>query len=417
MGGKASESFTQLILNAMNHGSARMETHSFSSPTEHIGDSRAWSELLQPPADARKLIKIYFDFHHILTPIFHVPTTLARFEQVLTCESAHQSEHVHTIALMNMICAIAVAHSRSGRGRSDRVEPIARMYYDTAMSLVSPTIFSDWGIEKVQILLLGTRYLQAASYPEECWNTLGLAVRIAYGLELHRPPSSTKFDCIEQEVRKRVWAACYGLDQLLSMIYGRPAGTSAKSSSTPLPEDLDDDCIQPARLLYPSVKSEPTTVSFSLAVSKLYRILESATSQSDPPMLENILRLDEEFEAWSANIPPSLKIFDVKVVGDEIPLILSLRANMVRILIHRQSMVSILSALSGGHNITSISAGKEATGSPGGRLRRSVLHQSRQICVNTAEEIVQLVGQRHEQTKDAMGPSWFNLYYCAYCAA
>ncbi len=152
-------------------------------------------------------------------------------------------------------------------------------------------------------------------------------------------------------------------------------------------------------------------------MSKLYRILESATSQSDPPSLESILRLDEEFEAWSASIPPSLKILDVTAAGDEIPLILSLRANMVRILIHRQSMVSILSALSGGHDITSTGTGKEATGSPGGRLRRSVLHQSRQICVSTAEEIVQMVGQRHEQTKDAMGPSWFNLYYRTYCAA
>ncbi len=121
MGGKASESFTQLILNAMNRGSATTETHSFSSPAEIIGDAQDRSDLLEPPPDARMLIKMYIDFHHILTPIFHVPTILARFEQVLTCEPTHLHEHLYTVALMNMVCAIAAAHNRSGQARPERV--------------------------------------------------------------------------------------------------------------------------------------------------------------------------------------------------------------------------------------------------------------------------------------------------------
>ena len=411
MGGKASESFTQLILNAMNHGSAKMETHSYSSPKEIIGDTRGRPDLLELPPDAGNLIKVYIGFHHIVTPIFHVPTILAQFERVLTCDPTHRHEHLYTIALLNMVCAIVVVHNRLKQGRPEIVGPIARNYYDTAMLLVRPTIFADWTIEKVQILILGSCYLQASSYPEECWNTLGLAVRMAYGLELHRPPDPTRFDCIAQEVRKRVWAACYVLDQLLSMIYGRPAATSAKSFFTTLPEDLDDDCIQPSRLLYPSIKSELTGMSFFLAISKLYRILESTASLNDHPSLENILRLDEEFEAWSANLPPSLKIRNGAIVENEISLILALRANMVRILIHRQSLVSVLNSLSG-RSTPTLASSREELDEKGGRLRLSMMQRSRQICVTTAEDVIQLVGQRHEQTKDAMGPSWFNLYYC-----
>ena len=411
MGGKASESFTQLILNAMNHGSAKMETHSYSSPKESARDRRDGPDLLEPPPNARDLIKAYLDFHHVITPIFHVPTILAQFEQVLTCDPSRRHEHLYTIALLNMVCAVVVTHNRLGQGRPETVGPIARSYYDTAMLLVRPTIFEGWTIEKVQILILGSSYLQASSYPEECWNTLGLAVRMAYGLELHRPPDPTRFDCIAQEVRKRVWAACYVLDQLLSMIYGRPAATSAKSFFTTLPEDLDDDCIQPSRLLYPSVRSDSTSMSFSLAVSKLYRILETAASLNDNPALENILRLDEEFEAWLASLPPSLRTRNGVIVENEISLILALRANMVRILIHRQSLASVLNSVSGAHTPTLASSREEPNGK-GGRLRLSMMQRSRQICVATAEEVIQLVGQRHEQTKDAMGPSWFNLYYC-----
>lgn len=411
MGGKASESFTQLILNAMNHGPAKMETHSYSSPKEIIGDTRDRPDFVELPPDARNLIKVYIDFHHIVTPIFHVPTILAQFEQVLTCDPTHRHEHLYTIALLNMVCAIVVAHNRLGQGRPETDGPIARNYYDTAMLLIRPKLFAGWAIEKVQILVLGSCYLQASSYPEECWNALGLAVRIAYGLELHRPPDPTRFDCIAQEVRKRVWASCYVLDQLLSMIYGRPAATSAKSSFTMLPEDLDDDCIQPSRLLYPSVRSESTSMSFFLAISSLYRILESAASLNDHPALENILRLDEEFEAWLANLPPSLNIRNGIIVENEISLILALRANMVRILIHRQSLILVLNSLSSGQAPT-LAASREEPDGKGGRLRLSMAQRSRQICVTTAEEVIQLVGQRHEQTKDAIGPSWFNLYYC-----
>lgn len=402
MGGKAGESFTQLILNAMNRGSAKLETQAFSSTRQISSNTSGEANLVfVPPPNAKELIKVYFDFHHVLTPIFHAPTILSQLEQVLSsCDSSDQASHHnnYNLAILNMICAIAAAHDRLGIGGT---ESIARKHYDTAIQLVRPTLLSDWSIEKVQILLLGARYLQSASYPDECWTVLGLAVRIAYGLELHRP-APEHMDCITQEVRKRVWHAVYGMDQLLSMIYGRPAATSSTTLTTPLPEDLDDDCIQPSRLLYPSVKASSSGMSFFLQVSRLYRMLESAASPPGDTALETRVRLDEDFEAWYAQVPACLKIREGAQVGDDRTLILALRANMVRILIHRPSLVSALSALSteGG-----------PTGPPG-KLRVSMLQRSRQICVSTAEETVQLVGQRHEQTKNATGPSWFNLYYC-----
>jgi hypothetical protein len=275
----------------------------------------------------------------------------------------------------------------------------ARKFYDTAMVLVRSTLLSHCSIERVQVLLLGPRYLQSASYPDECWNLLGLAVRIAYGLELQLPPPD-ELDCIAQEVRKRDWYACFGFDQLLSMIYGLPAATSSSTFTTPLPEDLDDDCIQLGRLL--SIKTT-TIVSFSLQVAKLYRLLESARSLAAPVLLEDLAKLDEEFEAWYSDVPASLRIHDSTEAGNDKSLILALRANMVRIPIHRQSLVTALSALSNNQ--------EEAPG-PSDHLKQRVLQKSWQICVSTAEETIRLVGRRHEQTKNAVGSSWFNLYYC-----
>ncbi|KAL7815106.1 fungal-specific transcription factor domain-containing protein [Trichoderma gracile] len=405
LSGKAGESFTQLILNAMNNPSVKLDSRSFSSPRDGSVDVLGSENLFSPPVNAREYLQIYFDFHHGLTPIFHVPSIMAEFEQILgTRISSGNSHQVYILAILNMICALAAAHSRQGHGGSDSM---SRKYYNTAMQLMQPTILSDWRIEKVQALLLGARYLQSSSYSDECWTVLGLAIRIAYDLELHRPPDPEQYDCIEQEVRKRVWYACFGLDKLLSMIYGRPAATSTATFSTPLPEDLDDDCIRPNRLLFPSVQTT-SSMSFFLEVSKLYRILESTTVLGDQPALADLVRLDEEFESWHAEVPIRLRIREAGLRCDETALILALRANMVCILIHRQSLVSGLSALSSMPSSTTIPAAK---GWEGGRLRTSILQRSRQICVSTAEETVRLVAERHERTKNAMGPSWFNLYY------
>ncbi|RFU79707.1 hypothetical protein TARUN_2513 [Trichoderma arundinaceum] len=404
LSGKAGESFTQLILNAMNHPSIKLEAQSFPSPRDSSVEMRSSEDLFSPPLEARELLQVYFDFHHELTPIFHVPSIMARFEEVLNNRDAPRNvESLYTLVILNMICALAAAHSRQGRGCSDTT---SRKYYNTAMQLMRPALMSEWRIEKVQALLLGARYLQSSSYSNECWTVLGLAIRIAYDLELHRPPDPDKFDCIEQEVRKRVWYACFGLDKLLSMMYGRPAATSTATFSTPLPEDLDDDCIRPTRLLFPSVQTS-SNMSFFLQVSKLYRLLEATTVLGDQPRLADLVSLDEEFEAWYADVPDKFQIHTSAAREDETALILALRANMVCILIHRQSLVSGLSALSSASS-TSIPAPK---GWEGGRLRTSMLQRSRQICVSTAEETVRLVAERHEQTKNAMGPSWFNLYY------
>lgn len=395
MGGASGLSFTQLILNAMNRtDSSRLQHQTFSSPRDYQNITSS-ADIYALPSDAHDLINIFIDFNHVLSPVFHVPTILSKFERVFACDDSSRPEHSHILAIMNMIFAIATSHKRHGTETSIST---SRRYYDRAMALIGPTLFFDWSIEKVQILLLGARYLQSSNFPDECWNVLGLAIRIGYGVQLHRTPGE-HLNYIEKETWKRVWYACYGLDQLLSMIYGRPAATSSATFNTPLPEDLDDDCIQPNRLLFPNLKT-PSMVSFSLQVSKLYRLLESAASLVDPP-LETLAQLDEEFELWYSDVPDHLKLREDSQVQDDKLLILALRANMVRILIHRQSLVSTLTTLS------KSGRGERLSQS----LKTSMLQNSRRICVRTAEDIIHLVGHRYDQTKNAVGPSWFNLYY------
>jgi hypothetical protein len=405
LGGDSGILFTQLILNAMNGGATgilQTQPYSHQSNDRHTPDRL---DMFTLPENAKDLIRIFFKYHFVLTPIFHELTIRTAFDAVIECDVTSRDQHRYTLAIMNMLFAIAIAHRRSPTVPKDAK---ARDFYDRAMYLIQPTMLSHWSIEKVQVLLLGARYLQCSGSPDECWNVLGLAIRIAYGLRLHLVPSD-ELDYIAKETHKRVWYVCFGLDKLLSMIYGRPAITSTSTFSTPLPEDLDDECIQKTRILYPSPR-KPSILSFLIHASKLYRVMESADRLSCLSKLSweslgtVIFSLDEEFEEWSQNLAPHLKLDGNTKDETEPALILALRANMVRILIHRQSLALTLRFLSESRKSNEYRKAES--------LKNTMFRHSRNICLQTAMETIHLVGLRHEKTADAAGPSWFNLYYC-----
>jgi Fungal specific transcription factor domain len=396
-------SFTQLILNAMNGRTIGLRALSFCSNRDEPFPPSA---IFQLPDEAHNLVHQFFEINHTVSPIFHEPTIRTSFEAAINSPLSERHHHRPTLALLNMIFAVCLSHRLMDKNTNPA---ISRRYYDIAMELLKPSLLRDWSIEKVQALLLGARYLQCSNSPDECWNVLGLAIRIAHGLELHRPPPLEE-PCSEREVRKRVWWACFTLDKLLSMIYGRPAATSSAEFTCPLPEDLDDECIFADRMLYPSPK-RASSMSFSIEAAKLYCILEAATRSVDfettgssgEALAQSVLVLDERFQRWYADVPRELKLEENEDEAAEKPLILALRANMVRILIHRPSLALSLRALSGTVNDRRANEG----------VKSSILQHSRGICVSTAMETINLIGRRHEQTRRKSGTSWFNLYYCA----
>lgn len=395
-------SFTQLILNAMNGRTIGVRAQpSYSNRDESIPSSA----LFQLPNEARDLVDQFFKINHTISPIFHEPTIRVSFEDAISSPISERHRHRHSLALLNMIFAVCLSHRLMDQNTNPA---ISRRYYDIAIELLKPTLLRDWNISKVQALLLGARHLQCSNSPDECWNVLGLAIRIAHGLELHRAsPQDQK--CIENEVRTRVWWACFTLDKLLSMIYGKPAVTSSVDFTFPLPEDLDDEFIFADRVLYPTPK-RVSGMRFNIEVVKLYKILEVATRSVDfettvgcgEALAQSVLVLDERFQRWYADVPRELKLEENEDEAAEKPLILALRANMVRILIHRPSLALSLRALSGTVDHRRADEG----------VKSSILQHSRGICVSTAMETVNLIGRRHEQTRRKSGTSWFNLYYC-----
>jgi hypothetical protein len=392
-------SFTQLILNAL-HGHENVKAQSMLTDN-NVRDEQSQiteEDLFTLPFNAAELLDQFFTLRHPLSPVFHVPTVRSLFDAALRCPLEERSHHKSTFILLNMIFAICTSHWLIDTEANPHA---ARRHYDIAMVLMQPNLLRDWSLEHAQALLIGARYLQGSSCANECWNVLGLAIRIAYGLRLHKDPPDT--DPIPlRETKRRVWYAAYTLDRLLSMIYERPSAIRSAECSVLLPEDLEDSCIQTDGLLYP-VPKRPSSMTFSIEIVKLYRILESLMSRladdvgDGKKIAELVIALDEDYRKWHRVLPAPL-ILDYRNVQEQ-PWIVALRGNMVRILIHRQSLVVTL------HGLLRPQQMEDS-------MVSNALQYSRNICVNAAMETIDLVALRHEQTKKTMGLNWFNIYYC-----
>lgn len=388
-------SFTQLILNAL-HGHENVKAYSrpVDDEVREAESSLTENDLYTLPANAPELLDQFFELRHPLSPVFHVPSIRPLLESAIHCQQEQRHRHHSMLALVNMIFAICTSHwviDTEGNPRS------ARRHYDIAIALLQPNILRDWKLEHVQALLIGARYLQGSSCANECWNILGLAIRIAYGLRLHKEPPATDPRPL-RETKRRIWYAAYTLDVLLSMIYDRPAMIRSSECSVGLPEDLDDDYIQSA----PS-PAPPSSMSFSIEVIKLYRMIETfklrlnGDTNDARKIAELVMPLDEEYRNWHKAIPLHLKL-DFKAPREQ-PWILALRGNMVRILVHRQSLMVMLRGRLGHQNVED-------------SVTSHALQYSRTICINAAMESIDIVSLRYEQTKRTLGLNWFNIYYC-----
>ncbi|KAJ5419000.1 uncharacterized protein N7487_002550 [Penicillium crustosum] len=390
--------FTQAILNSL-HGHNSLAAQSIVAS----GEPRAKQSLLTLedlytlPDNTSETLDRYFALRNILTPLFHEPTARPMFDAALRCSAEEKYQHRSSFILLNMILALCTSHWLSD---VDKNAPTARKHYDIAMTLLQPNMLRDWTLEHVQALLLGARYLQGTTCGDECWNILGLAIRIAHGLRLHQEPPQSDAPPL-RETKRRVWYSAYMLDMHWSMVYERPPATKSSEFSVCMPEDLDDVCIQADRVLYPTPR-QPSFLSFFIQNIKLYRIVEKALARVSECKAERrvtaelVMALDEDYQAWLRERPAHLilNLQDAK----EPTWILALRGNMVCILIHRQSLKVSLHERDGPGPI------EEST-------VNHIIRSSQRICVNAAMDSIDIVALRHEQTKETMGLDRFNVYY------
>jgi Zn ribbon nucleic-acid-binding protein len=166
-----------------------------------------------------------------------------------------------------------------------------------------------YGIQGIQNLLLVARFCFFQDVGMSLWDLASLNMRTCIECGFHRQPTAP-LPAMEEQMRRRVFWQCYGLERYASTTLGRPFTIPDEAITVKLPANIDDSVLQEAASLLPNTSLDELTeaqalpkglTDTSVAISHIqlrqitsrmsrdYRILRSQllTSQDSPGSSRN----------------------------------------------------------------------------------------------------------------------------------
>ena len=170
------------------------------------------------PERARYLVRWYMRATSCvlnLSDEFEIQASLSRW-----LESSHDGpEQDANNAIFFLILAIGAQTC------PEHLDDLAEQYFNYGQFLTVSGIMEDPSIATIQAYVLITMYLLGASRRNAAFMHLGIAVRAAYALGIHRDDINALFDRPEYVVRERLWNVLRVLDLFMSASLGRPPAT------------------------------------------------------------------------------------------------------------------------------------------------------------------------------------------------
>ncbi|KAM5354420.1 hypothetical protein ACJ41O_001069 [Fusarium nematophilum] len=243
---------------------------------------------------AEAMIDSYFRLYHVSYPILHEPTFRAQYSEVIPRPSGPS-----WTVLAYVVAAIGVWASSSTAS-----EALDLALFSQARSVLDFNFLEVGNLTLVQALTLASNYQQKRDKPNSGYNYLGLAVRMAMGLGLHKEFQGWNISPLAMEVRRRVWWSLCVFDVGATITFSRPDVWPYKGVEVSLP--LND--LTAASQTYPpeSTNITPytavaTQARFHIAVHRCYdRIISKPF-----PSAEELLAMDTaHIQPWQASVPP-----------------------------------------------------------------------------------------------------------------
>lgn len=291
---------------------------------------------------ADRLMTLYWKYVHVLYPHLDKQQTQDDYDKIWSGQDDSVSDEQSFLCLLNII--FALSSQIDTQTPSEDRERVAAMYYERAYELMD--IRDTGSIRAVQSFLLLGQYFQSTNEPHSCWVFVGLGIRTAQSLGLHRAETSERApDVRTREILRRVWHGCILMDRVLSMTYGRPCSIAPKATiSVPMPGPLDNEYI-PVEIAQRHAnrgEGRPSFVDFYVLSLKLYDILDdvlfnyySVEAQKCPQTKDGsydsyfgrssiernpaLFELERRLSKWEASVPVHLKVKNrpVDAVGAE----------------------------------------------------------------------------------------------------
>lgn len=181
-----------------------------------------------------RLVDIFFTRRWPQLPVIHKPSFLQRHLIPLS-----QGQHEDLLSFFQVNIVLAIAAAERTESALDGSLP-HQDYFEIAIQNLDAVFAAD-DIDCIQSLLLLSMYGSHEPQSVNMWYTIGLALRLAVGIDLHRQEAIAGCNTLEAEMRKRIWWSVYVMDRSISIALGRPLGIQDSDITMPFPEPLADD--------------------------------------------------------------------------------------------------------------------------------------------------------------------------------
>lgn len=404
-----------------------------STRSDRSRDRRHELDYVLPPRQrANHLLDIYWRLVDSLYPFLDRVEVESLYQRVWSGESIGEDGPVF-LSLLNLVFSIAC--TLDAAIAPERRESAAEVFYQRSRELMDLKLVQRQSLLTVQCFLLVGQYLQSTNDPQQCWNFVGLAIRMAQSLGLDM--LSTKAPVPgspDTETLRRVWHSCVLMDRTLSMTFGRPPMiTSQGVTLVPMPVVQQNSSMCPCPTDINGTSPGISDSHFFIESLKLYDIINEAllnlynspleeAPDTDPYMayfgslgargVGLLLDRDRCLCLWSRNIPSHLRpTSDSHNHGpcQRQANVLRFQYLHVRMILYRPVLSRFCARYDNGEN------------SPDDAMPSAIALQCALVCLNTAFQVIELFDSimegRDLETLDDLLPTWWYSVFYVYSAA
>ncbi|SCU95934.1 LAFA_0G03268g1_1 [Lachancea sp. 'fantastica'] len=277
-------------------------------------------KIVLPPLDmAKNLVYKSWRCAFVLFRFNHRPTLIKVLESLYTtAPEDYSNEQNNALPLIYSILAVGALFTKDDFSQDKAIQDFFHQegykYFTAASKMIDITNVSD--VCAIQTIFMMTIFLQCSAKLTTCYSLIGIALRAALRIGLHKKSSLWNCSLIEAEVRKRLFWTIYKMDVYVNVIMGLPVTIADSDIDQELPENYHDDDMTDEGIEINSWSYQISSCALSNEHTKLTRITKriydetrshkkNETSRSLPTN-EVVGALEHELVQWRQALPPQL---------------------------------------------------------------------------------------------------------------
>ncbi|KAF2150952.1 hypothetical protein K461DRAFT_228550 [Myriangium duriaei CBS 260.36] len=283
-----------------------------------IGSPMDYSTMsdLPPEHVAKELCEHAINRYSILLKVVHVPSFWRSFKRIysLPAEQFTNEDYKFTLLLYSTLALGTVYGPQEAANYEGTIDK-AYKYFRAARQMMDMADIRD--LTSIQAVVLMIMFLQSSARLTQCYSYIGVAMRAALRMGLHRSLPSKRFNPVEAELRKRVFWTLRKLDVYTGAILGLPSNLSDDEIDQDYPAEVEDDYITEQGIIAMPSGTVSMMTAFNLH-TRLVTILTKIVKTVYPIRLQNgsvnksytvpfskIRDIEQDLETWKASLPPA----------------------------------------------------------------------------------------------------------------